>query len=135
MGKNISGGSEKSFARGCQETHRLGKRKLTEEEAYLAGKNLGYNLGYNEGFESGYEKGYAEGSNLGYNNGFVAALRGEGDGALPADRIPELRALDALRKMITGGQAGIYLTGPSATDAEEIFRGLNIEVNIVNRFP
>jgi flagellar biosynthesis/type III secretory pathway protein FliH len=133
MGNNISGGSEKSFARECQENHRLGKKKLTEE-AYLAGKNLGYNLGYNQGFESGYDKGYAEGSNLGYNNGFVTALRGEGEDALQPARIPEIQVLEALMKLITGGQARIFLTGPSARDAEALLRGLNIEVTVVNRF-
>ncbi|MDD4238741.1 MAG: hypothetical protein PHT62_09335 [Desulfotomaculaceae bacterium] len=133
MGNNISGGSEKSFARGCQENHRLGKKKLTEE-VYLAGKNLGYNLGYNQGFESGYDKGYAEGSNLGYNNGFVTALRGEGEAALPTDRLPEIKVLETLMKLVTGGQARIFLTGPCARDAEALFRVLNIEVTVSNRF-
>jgi len=125
MGNNISGGSEKSLVRGCQDNHRLGKKKLTEE-AYLAGKNLGYNLGYTQGFESGYDKGYAEGSNLGYNNGFVAALQ-------PV-RIPEIQILEALMKLVTGGQAGIFLTGPSAREAEALLRDLEIEVTVVERF-
>jgi flagellar biosynthesis/type III secretory pathway protein FliH len=76
---------EKVFACGSQQGLRAGKKNLAEE-AYQAGKCLGYNLGYNLGFELGYEKGYTEGSNLGYNNGFVAALRNEesGGGFLPA---------------------------------------------------
>jgi flagellar biosynthesis/type III secretory pathway protein FliH len=133
MENNISGGSEKSFALGSQENHRLGKKILTEE-AYLAGKNLGYNLGYNQGFESGYEKGYAEGSNLGYNNGFVAALRGEGEDAPQTFRVSEEQALEALLKLVTGGQAGILLTGPSAKEAEALFRAVNIEVTVIKRF-
>lgn len=133
MGENISGGSEESFVRGCQEYHRLGKKKLTEE-VYLAGKNLGYNLGYNQGFESGYDKGYAEGSNLGYNNGFVAALRGEGEDLLQTVRIPETQVLENLMKLISRGQAGILLTGPSAKDAEALLRTLKIEAAVVNAF-
>ncbi len=132
MSNNISGGFEKSFARGCQENHRLGK-KLTEE-AYLAGKNLGYNLGYSQGFESGYDKGYAEGSNLGYNNGFVAALRGDGEDALQTDRTPEIQVLETIGKLITGGQARVFLTGPSARDAETLLKLLNIEATVVNHF-
>lgn len=133
MGNNISGGSEKGFACICQENHRLGKKKLTEE-AYLAGKNLGYNLGYNQGFEFGYDKGYAEGSNLGYNNGFVAALRGEGEDAFHTHRTSEMQVLDTLMKLVTGGQARILLTGPSAREAEALFKDLNIEVAVGTRF-
>jgi flagellar biosynthesis/type III secretory pathway protein FliH len=133
MSNNISGGYEKSFARGSQENHRLDNKKLTEE-VYLAGKNLGYNLGYNQGFESGYDKGYAEGSNLGYNNGFVAALRGEGEDALQMVRTPEIQALENLMQLITRGQTRIFLTGPSAREAEALLKVLKIEVTVVSRF-
>lgn len=133
MGNNISGGYEKSLIRGCQESRRLDRKRLTEE-AYLAGKNLGYNLGYNQGFESGYDKGYAEGSNLGYNNGFVAALRREGEDAPRAHRASEIQALETLKKLITCGQASILLTGSSAKEAEALLKTLNIEAVIVNRF-
>jgi len=127
MSKKVSGGSENRISYECWETHRFGKMKLAEE-AYLAGKNLGYNLGYNQGFESGYERGFAEGSNLGYNNGFVAALRGEGDGVLPSGETPEAQVLESLRKLIRDGHVAIYLTGSSAKDAEELLKRLNIEV-------
>lgn len=133
MGNNISGGSEKSFALECRENHRLGKKKLTEE-AYLAGKNLGYNLGYNQGFECGYEKGYAEGSNLGYNNGFVAALRGEGEDALQPLRISGKQVLETLMELIARGQAKILLAGPCAKEAETLLRTVNIEVTVLKRF-
>lgn len=133
MGNNISGSFEKSCVPGCRESHRLGKKKLTEE-AYLAGKNLGYNLGYNQGFESGYDKGYAEGSNLGYNNGFVAALRREGEDTPRANNVPEIQILETLAKLVTCGQARILLIGPSAKEAEALLKTLNIEAALLNRF-
>lgn len=133
MGKNISECSEKGLALGCQENHRFSKKKLTEE-AYLAGKNLGYNLGYSQGFELGYDKGYVEGSNLGYNNGFVAALRGEGDDAPQVVKTPEIQVFETLKKLVSDGQTRIILTGPSAKDAEVLLRLLNIEVALVKSF-
>ena len=129
MGNNTCD-CEKGCACGSQRGLRAGKRSLTEE-AYQAGKCLGYNLGYNLGFESGYEKGYIEGSNLGYNNGFVAALRNEESGeASPRPEVPEIQAL---QKLIAEGKVKVLLAGCGARDAKFLFQLLNIEAVPLSR--
>ncbi len=128
MGNNTSD-TEKGRARGPHQGLRTRSKNLTEE-AYHAGKCLGYNLGYNLGFESGYEKGYTEGSNLGYNNGFVAALRAEEGGPSSRVKAPEIQVL---QKLIAAGQVKVFLTGCGAKDAEVLFRLLNIESRSVNQ--
>jgi len=99
-------------------------------------KDLGYHLGYNLGFESGFEKGYTEGSTLGYNNGFLAALRvseGAGTEESPGAGIPYNRVYQAVRKLVEGGQARIFLSGCAAREAEMLFKLLSIDVHVITR--
>lgn len=121
---------EKGFACGSQQGLRAGNKNLAEE-AYQAGKCLGYNLGYNLGFESGYEKGYIEGSNLGYNNGFVAALRNEESGG--ASSRPKVPEIQVLQKLIADGKVKVLLAGCGARDAEFLLHILDIEAVPLSR--
>lgn len=126
MGGNFSGDIEKGYARGTRE--RLSGKKKTDEEAYRAGKNMGYHLGYNLGFESGYEKGYSEGSILGYNNGFLAAL-GLGEGFSPNKKLEDC-VCQTLQKLIAHGKARVILTGCAAREAEELLKLIKIDATI-----
>ncbi len=133
MGKNIiSGDLEKGFAHGPKELWVDKKKK--EEEAYRAGRNLGYHPGYGLGFESGYEKGYAEGSTLGYNNGFLTAL-GLGEGCCPADpgEVTETHICQALQKLIARGQAHLFLSGCAARGAEALLKMIDINATVVKK--
>ena len=133
MGNNISGDSEKGFACGPYQGRRV-ERKTTEEDAYLAGRNLGYHLGFNHGYESGFEKGYAEGSTFGYNNGFLTALRlGEGGDSPVSANISKTKVFQTLQELITGGMLRIFLAGHAAVEAEELFRTLDLETIVLNR--
>lgn len=127
MGENFSGGFEKSYACGTRELRSANKK--TEEEAYRAGKNMGYHLGYNLGFESGYEKGYSEGSTLGYNNGFLAAL-GLGEGSLNTGMKLEDCVYQTLQKLIAQGQAKVILAGSAAREAEELLKLIKIDATV-----
>lgn len=130
MGNNMSGEFEHSLSTDGQENHRLVQKRFIEE-AYLAGKNLGYNLGYSQGFESGYDKGYAEGSNLGYNNGFIAGLKGEDetDAKLEARK----NVLINLIKLLDSEQAAIVFIGPLAKDTKALLETLKFYSDSVSR--
>ena len=124
MGENISGDFDKNYACGTRE--RRPDKKKTEEEAYRAGKNMGYHLGYNLGFESGYEKGYSEGSTLGYNNGFLTAL-GLGEESFNPNKKLESCVCQTLQKLIVQGQARVVLTGCAAREAGELLKLIKID--------
>lgn len=128
MGKVMSGECEKDSACGPGKG-RLPERKTVEEEAYFAGRNIGYHLGYNHGFESGFDKGYAEGSTFGYNNGFLAALR------LGENGNPSSKAKDfvSLQHLIAEGMVKIFLAGYAAGEAEKLFKNLELEATVLNR--
>lgn len=127
MGENFSGDFAYSYA--CGKRERRPERKKAEEEAYRAGKNMGYHLGYNLGFESGYEKGYSEGSALGYNNGFLDAL-GLGEGNIKPNKNLEECVCQTLQKLIANGQAGLFLTGYAAREAEGLLKLIKIDATV-----
>jgi hypothetical protein len=130
MGENFSGDFEKGYAYGTRRPQ--SDKKKTEEEAYRAGKNMGYHLGYNLGFESGYEKGYSEGSILGYNNGFLAAL-GLGEGSFSTNKKLEDCVCQTLQKLIAHGQAGLILTGCAAREAGELLKLIKIDATVAKK--
>jgi len=113
MGNIMSGEFEHSLSTDGQEDHRLIHKRFIEE-AYIAGKNLGYNLGYSHGFESGYDKGYAEGSSLGYNNGFLAGIKSEEEANAKLETHKNI--LINLIKLLENEQAAIILIGPLAKE-------------------